>query len=88
MAKKVMEICEFVGEPTHLPDRPREVKHASCSADKARKLLGYETKATLHQSIEETVRYIKERGPHPFNYRYRLEIINEKTPATWKDKLL
>lgn len=88
MAQKVMAACNFVGDPIHMPDRPREVKHASCSADKARKLLGYETKATLEQSIEETVKYIKERGPHPFNYRYKLEIINEKTPATWKDRLI
>lgn len=88
MANKVMKACDFNGEPIHMPDRPREVKHASCSADKARKLLGYETKATLEQSIEETVKYIKERGAHPFNYRYKLEIINEKTPATWKDRLM
>lgn len=88
MAEKVMSVCEFSGKPIHMPDRPREVKHASCSADKARKLLGYETKATLEQSIIETVKYVKERGPHPFNYRYKLEIINEKTPATWKDRLI
>jgi UDP-glucose 4-epimerase len=88
MAKKVMEICQFEGEPIHMPDRPREVKHASCTADKARDLLGYETKATLDQSIAETVKYIKERGSHPFNYRYKLEIVNDKTPATWKDRLM
>lgn len=88
MAKKVMDACDFSGDPIHMPDRPREIKHASCSADKARKLLGYETRATLEQSIEETVKYIKERGAHPFNYRYKLEIINDKTPATWKDRLM
>lgn len=88
MAVKVMSVCEFSGELIYMPDRPREVKHASCSADKARKLLGYETKATLEHSIVETVKYVKERGPHPFNYRYKLEIINEKTPTTWKDRLI
>jgi UDP-glucose 4-epimerase len=88
MALKVMEVCDFDGEPIHMPDRPREVKHASCSAEKARRILGYETKATLEQSIRETVDYVKNRGPHPFNYRYKLEIINEKTPATWKDRLM
>ena len=30
-----------------LLDRPKEVKFASCSSDKARKLLNYETKTTL-----------------------------------------
>lgn len=88
MAEKVMEVCNFVGEPIHMPDRPREVKHASCSADKARRVLGYKTTATLQHSIEQTVKYISQRGPHSFNYRYQLEIINEKTPATWKDKLI
>lgn len=88
MAEQVMKACKFEGVPIHMPDRPREVRHASCSANKARDLLDYKTTATLQQSIEETVRYIKERGPHPFNYRYKLEIINEKTPTTWKDKLM
>lgn len=88
MALKVMEVCNFDGEPIHMPDRPREVKHASCSAEKARRILGYETKASLEQSIRETVDYVKNRGPHPFNYRYKLEIINEKTPAVWKDRLM
>jgi len=88
MAELVMRECGFEGQAIHMPDRPREVKHASCSADKARRILGYETKATLEQSVRETIEYIKKRGPHPFNYRYKLEIINEKTPATWKDRLL
>lgn len=88
MAELVMRECGFEGQAIHMPDRPREVKHASCSADKARRILGYETKATLEQSVRETIEYIKKRGPHPFNYRYNLEIINEKTPATWKDRLL
>jgi UDP-glucose 4-epimerase len=88
MAALVMKECGFDGEAIHMPDRPREVKHASCTADKARTVLGYETKATLEQSIHETANYIRNRGPHPFNYRYKLEIINEKTPATWKDRLM
>jgi UDP-glucose 4-epimerase len=88
MSQLVMKECGFEGEPIHMPDRPREVKHASCSADRAREVLGYETKATLEQSIRETVSYVRNRGPHPFNYRYKLEIINEKTPATWKDRLM
>lgn len=88
MAKLVMKECKFEQDPIHMPDRPREVKHASCSADKARKILGYETKVTLEQSIHETANYIRSRGPHAFNYRYKLEIVNEKTPTTWKDRLI
>lgn len=88
MAHLVMKECEFEGEVIHMPDRPREVKHASCSADKARRLLNYKTTATLEQSIKETTKYIRERGAHPFNYRYKLEIVNDNTPKTWKDRLM
>jgi UDP-glucose 4-epimerase len=88
MSKMVAEECGFEGEPIHMPDRPREVKHASCSADKARRLLNYETKTDLRTSIKETVEYIKKKGPKPFDYSYPLEIISDKTPATWKDRLM
>jgi UDP-glucose 4-epimerase len=74
--------------PIHMPDRPREVKHASCTADKARKLLNYETKTDLIKAIAETVDYIKKKGPKPFDYTYPLEIISDKTPKTWKDRLM
>ena len=49
---KVVEICSNITgsnlEPIHMADRPQEVKHATCSADKARKLLNYETKVNLN----------------------------------------
>ena len=75
-------------EPIHTKDRPTEVKHAMCSSDKARKLLVYETKTSLRNSIKLTTSYIKNRGTLPFKYNFPLEIINEKTPLTWKDKLI
>jgi len=74
--------------PIHMPDRPREVKHASCTADKARKLLNYETKTDLRKAIAETVAYVKNKGPKPFDYTYPLEIVSDKTPKTWKDRLM
>ena len=88
LAHLVGRVCGFVGDPIHMPDRPREVKHADCSADKARWLLQYETKTTLEKSIQETVAYIKKKGPKEFDYSYPVEIINEKTPKTWKDRLM
>jgi UDP-glucose 4-epimerase len=78
----------FEGEAIHMPDRPREVKHASCSAEKARSLLDYETKTTLEKAIQETVEYVKKKGPKPFDYSYPLEIVSDKTPKTWKDRLM
>ena len=88
LAKLVADATGFTGEAIHMPDRPREVKHADCSADKARWLLNYETKTTLQQSIQETVDYIKQKGPKPFDYAYPLEIITDKTPKTWSERLM
>ncbi len=75
-------------EPVHMPDRPREVKHAMCSADKARQLLDYETKTDVKTAVAKTAEYIKLRGVKPFDYSFPLEIVNEKTPKTWKDRLM
>lgn len=88
LADIVAEACGMTEPHIHMPDRPREVKHASCSADKARKLLNYETKTTLHESVKQTVDYIQSRGTKPFDYSYPLEIINEKTPKTWSERLI
>jgi UDP-glucose 4-epimerase len=87
---KVVEICSNITgsnlEPIHMADRPKEVKHATCSADKARKLLNYETKVNLNQGIKETYEYIKKRGTRDFDYRLSIEIDNDLTPKTWKNK--
>ena len=87
---KVVEICSNITginlEAIHKEDRPREVKHATCSADKARKLLNYKTKVSLNDGIKKTYDYIKKRGTKEFNYRLSIEIDNDLTPETWKNK--
>ena len=87
---KISEICSNITgsnlKPIYKKDRPREVKHASCSADKARKLLNYSTKTSLETGIMKTYQYIKKRGPKPFNYHIDIEIKNELTPKTWLKK--
>jgi len=88
LAKLVADECGFTGKPIHIADRPCEVKHATCSADKARSLLGYKTTVDVEQSIKETVAWIKQQGPKEFDYEFPLEIINNKTPTTWKDRLM
>ena len=84
---KVSEICSNITgsnlAPIYKKDRPREVKHATCSADKARKLLNYKTSTDLYTGIKETFEYIKKRGTKPFNYHINIEIKNELTPETW-----
>ena len=90
--KELAELCSNeIGhnkEPIFISDRPREVKFASCSSNKARKLLDYSTKFTLKDSIKKTADYIRTRGPKKFEYHINLEINNEITPRTWKDKLI
>ena len=87
---KIAEICSNITgsnlKPIYRKDRPREVKNATCSADKARKLLNYETKTNLKTGILNTFNYIKKRGAKPFNYYIDLEIENELTPHSWQKK--
>jgi UDP-glucose 4-epimerase len=88
LARLIAGECGFQGDPIYIADRPREVKHATCSADKARALLGYKTTVEVEQSVKETVAWIKRQGPKEFDYRFPLEIINDLTPSTWKDRLM
>jgi UDP-glucose 4-epimerase len=78
---------KFNLEPKYLDDRPNEVKEATCSADKARKILGYKTNVNLDESLDKMINYIIKKGPKNFEYNYPLEINNEKTPLAWKEKL-
>lgn len=87
LAKNIADLIGFDLKPTYVPERPQEVKLANCSAEKARKLLNYKTEYTLKQGLKEMIDYIKTRGPKKFKYHLDLEIVNEKTPKTWKDKL-
>ncbi len=75
-------------KPTFMPARPQEVHLATCSADRARARLGYATKFTLDQGLATMIEYIKTRGPRPFKYHVPLEIVNERTPETWRKQLM
>ena len=87
---KISDICSNITgsnlKPIYKKDRPGEVKHATCSANKARKLLNYETKTNLYNGILKTFDYIKQRGSRPFKYHIELEIKNKLTPETWLKK--
>ncbi len=72
--------------PEYYPDRPQEVKLANCSADKIRKWFNYQTEWTLQAGLREMIKYIKQRGTKPFSYHLEIEISNEKTPVTWKER--
>lgn len=87
LAHMIADLLSFDVKPTYVPDRPQEVKYATCSADKARKLLGYQTKTSLRDGLADMIEFIRKRGPRKFRYHLDLEIVNDKTPRTWKDRL-
>ena len=87
LAETIAKLINFDLKPTYMPGRPQEVKLATCSANKARRLLGYETKYTLEQGLMEMIEYIKTRGTKTFVYHLPLEIVSDKTPKTWSQKL-
>ena len=78
----------FNQKPIFTDDRPNEVKYATCSSEKARKLLNYKTSVTLSDSLDKLIKYIKEKGTKNFKYNYNIEINNEITPKTWTQKLI
>ena len=88
LAFKILKVLNSNLEPMFVPERPQEVKLAHCSADKARKLLDYQTSTTLDKSIEKIADWIIEKGSKQFRYHLDIEILNDMTPNTWKDKLI
>ncbi|MBT4446748.1 NAD-dependent epimerase/dehydratase family protein [archaeon] len=87
LAKTIAELLNFDLKPIFMPGRPQEVKLASCSANKARRLFNYSTKVTLREGLQSMIDHIKAKGAKKFRYHLDLEIINEKTPKTWKNRL-
>ncbi len=87
LARLIARLLQFELKPVYLPDRPMEVKLASCSAEKARRLLHYKTGYSLEKGIGEMIEYIRTRGVRPFKYHLDIEILNEHTPRSWKDRL-
>ena len=87
LAAMVARLIQFDIEPVHMKGRPQEVELANCSADKARRLLGYEPKVRLEEGVGQMIDWISHRGVRPFKYHLDLEIVNESTPDTWSKRL-
>lgn len=89
LAKTIAKLLNFDLKPIYVDERPMEVEIATCSSDKARQLLGYETQVTLEEGLQQMINYIRKEGTKSFDYGLiNLEINNEKTPKTWKNKLI
>lgn len=87
LALIMRELCYFDGEPIYFPSRPREVMHASCSSEKARRLFNYQTKYTLRETCQSIVDYIQARGVKSFQYHLPVE-IEKGAPRTWTERLI
>ena len=42
----------------------------------------------MRQAVKKTAEYIRTRGTKKFQYHLPLEIVNDITPETWKNKLI
>ena len=75
-------------KPIHLPERPNEVRNAYSSYQKAKQLLNYEPLTDLEKGIREMIKWAKEIGWEQPVYLEALELENDSTPKTWKEKLI
>jgi len=73
--------------PEHVEERPGEVKHAYCTIQKSRQLLGYETRHTLTEGLKKIVDWAKELGQQVPTYTIPLE-VTKKIPRVWLEKLM
>jgi UDP-glucose 4-epimerase len=87
LAAILADILDFDLHPIFLPDRPQEVRLATCSADKARRILGYKPIVTLRDGLTELANNIRQLGPRKFSYHLDVEIVNDKTPRSWLDQM-
>ena len=87
LATRIARLLDFDLQPIYMPGRPQEVKHANCSADKIRKWFGWEQSIPLDVSLKKIITYIENRGPRHFKYHLPIEIISDKTPKTWTQRL-
>jgi UDP-glucose 4-epimerase len=88
LARLLAELLNFELDPIYVPGRPKEVKDTTCSADKARRLLGYETKVGLREGLQQMIDWIRQHGTKQFSYHLPIEIDSPLVPATWKSHLI
>jgi UDP-glucose 4-epimerase len=88
LARILADLLSFELEPVYVADRPREVREATCSADKARRLLNYETKVSLRTGLQSMIDWVREHGTKPFSYHLPIEIDSPLVPKTWTSRLI
>jgi len=85
VARVVLKAMDSKLKPIYLPDRPSEVKHAFCTAFKAKQLLNYKTTTSFEEGVQKMAGWAKTRGPQEFKY-VDLELETPQTPKTWSNR--
>lgn len=85
LAETIKHLTGCEKEITYMPPRPNDVHNAYTCSDKARALLGYKEQQSLRDCLQEMVNYIQ---PAPFIYDFPIEIVSDKTPRTWTERLM
>jgi UDP-glucose 4-epimerase len=86
LARTLAEMLGFELHPIHFPERTREVRVATCSADKARRLLDYRTTVSLREGLQSMIEWIRAHGTRPFTHHLPLEIDSPLVPSTWRSE--
>ncbi|MEM4247195.1 MAG: NAD-dependent epimerase/dehydratase family protein [Candidatus Woesearchaeota archaeon] len=89
LAQTILEIAgkEHL-KPQYLPSRPREVKYAWCTNEKACRMLGYKDRFSLRDGLTKMWEWAKQRGPMQPKYLDALELESGEVPVTWRNKLI
>lgn len=88
LAEIIADLLGFDLDPIFVEERPREVRYATCSADKARRLLGYETKVALREGLQSIIDWVRQNGTKPFQYHLPIEIDSPLVPKTWQERMM
>lgn len=87
LAEEVLKHFDNIPDPEYLADRPKEVKNAWCTNDKAIKLLGFKTKTSFQEGVQKMVEWAKKNGSEETKYLHELE-IEKNAPRTWVSRLI
>jgi len=87
LAEIVLDTVGSKLKPIHVTDRPREVKEAFTTNDKAQ-ILGKQKVTSLEQGVKEMIEWAKKQDIEDFKYLDGVELQSERTPRTWTEKLM
>lgn len=88
LAATIADLLNFDLDPIFVTERPREVRYATCSAEKARKILDYRTSVTLRDGLQSIIDWIRLNGTRPFEYHLPIEIDSDLVPDTWRKRMM